>query len=84
MYVPKLIFIAIEKTALDFPDKHQEFRNVLKANVQQRCLNKKVTLVQNERQFKRACEQIMQLNCSLNVLQKDAARLRRTMTGHFR
>ena len=62
------------------------FRNffIMKAKVQQRCLNKKATLVEYERRFKRACEQIMQLYCSLNAPQKDATRLKRTMTGHFR
>ena len=34
------------------------------------CLNKKSTLVDNERRFKRACEQIVQLNYSLDALQQ--------------
>ena len=42
----------------------------MKAKVQQRCLNRKSTLVDNERRFKRACEQIVQLNYSLDVLQQ--------------
>ena len=42
----------------------------MKAKVQQRCLNKKATLVENERRFKRACEQIVQLNYSLDALQQ--------------
>jgi mitochondrial fission protein ELM1 len=42
----------------------------MKAKVQQRCLDKKSTLVDNERRFKRACEQIVQLNYSLDALQQ--------------
>ena len=42
----------------------------MKAKVQQRCLNKTSTLVDNERRFKRACEQIVQLNYSLDALQQ--------------
>ena len=42
----------------------------MKAKVQQRCLNKKSTLVDNEKRFKRACEQIVQLNYSLDALQQ--------------
>jgi hypothetical protein len=38
--------------------------------IQQRCLNKKSTLVDNEKRFKRACEQIVQLNYSLDALQQ--------------
>jgi hypothetical protein len=36
----------------------------------QRCPNKKSTLVDNERRFKRACVQIVQLNYSLDALQQ--------------
>ena len=42
----------------------------MKAKVQQRCLNKKSTLVDNEKRFKRACAQIVQLNYSLDALQQ--------------
>jgi mitochondrial fission protein ELM1 len=42
----------------------------MKAKEQQRCLDKKSTLVDNERRFKRACEQIVQLNYSLHALQQ--------------
>jgi hypothetical protein len=42
----------------------------MKAKVQQRCINKKSTLVDNEKRFKRACEQIVQLNYSLDALQQ--------------
>ena len=42
----------------------------MKAKVQQRCLNKKSTLVENERRFKRACVHIVQLNYSLDALQQ--------------
>ena len=42
----------------------------MKAKVQQRCLNKKSTLVDNERRFERACEQIVQLHYSLEALQQ--------------
>jgi hypothetical protein len=42
----------------------------MKDKVQQRCLNKKSTLVDNEKRFKRACEQIVQLNYSLDALQQ--------------
>ena len=42
----------------------------MKAKVQQRCLNKNSTLVDNERRFKRACEQIVQLHYSLEALQQ--------------
>jgi hypothetical protein len=43
---------------------------IMKAKVQQRCLNKTSTLVENEKRFKRACEQIVQLNYSLDALQQ--------------
>jgi hypothetical protein len=42
----------------------------MKVKVQKRCLNKKSTLVENEKRFKRACEQIVQLNYSLDALQQ--------------
>jgi hypothetical protein len=42
----------------------------MKVKVQQRCLNKKSTLVDNERRFERACEQIVQLYYSLEALQQ--------------
>jgi hypothetical protein len=42
----------------------------MKAKVQQRCLNKKFALVDNEKRFKRECEQIVQLNYSLAALQQ--------------
>lgn len=42
----------------------------MKAKVQQRSRSKSSTLVDNERRFKRACEQIVQLNYSLDALQQ--------------
>lgn len=42
----------------------------MKAKVQQRSLDKKSKLVESERRFKRACEQIVQLNYSLDALQQ--------------
>ena len=42
----------------------------MKAKIQKRSLNKKATLVESERRFKRACEQIVQLNYSLDALQQ--------------
>lgn len=42
----------------------------MKAKVQQRSRSKNSTLVDSERRFKRACEQIVQLNYSLDALQQ--------------
>lgn len=42
----------------------------MKAKVQQRYINKRSTLVDSEKRFKRACEQIVQLNYSLDALQQ--------------
>lgn len=42
----------------------------MKARVQKKSFNKKSSLVESERRFKRACEQIVQLNYSLDALQQ--------------
>lgn len=42
----------------------------MKAKVQQRNRGKSSTLVDSEQRFKRACEQIVQLNYSLDALQQ--------------
>lgn len=42
----------------------------MKAKMQKRSVSKKSTLVESERRFKRACEQIVQLNYSLDALQQ--------------
>lgn len=42
----------------------------MKVKIQKRCLDKRSTLAENERRFKRACEQIVQLNYSLDSLQQ--------------
>ena len=42
----------------------------MKARVQKKTFNKKSNLVESERRFKKACEQIVQLNYSLDALQQ--------------
>lgn len=42
----------------------------MKARVQKKTFNKKSSLVESERRFKKACEQIVQLNYSLDALQQ--------------
>lgn len=42
----------------------------MKARVQKKSFNKKSSLVESERRFKRACEQIVKLNYSLDALQQ--------------
>ena len=42
----------------------------MKAQLPKRSQNKRTSLVENERRFKRACEQIVQLNYSLDALQQ--------------
>ena len=42
----------------------------MKTKVQKRNLDKKSSLVDSERRFKRACEQIVQLNYSIDALQQ--------------
>lgn len=42
----------------------------MKAKVQQRNFDQRSKLVESERRFKRACEQIVQLNYSLDALQQ--------------
>ena len=44
--------------------------SIMKAKVQIRTVNKRGGLVESERRFKRACEQIVQLNYSLDSLQQ--------------
>ena len=56
----------------------------MKAKVQQRCLNKKSTLVDNERRFKRACEQIVQLHYSLEALQQRYNKAKKDKNKSFR
>ena len=56
----------------------------MKVKVQQKRLNKKATLVENERRFKKACEQIVQLNYSLDALQQRYNRAKKDNHRSFR
>lgn len=56
----------------------------MKAKVQMRNLNKRSKLVESERRFKRACEQIVQLNYSLDALQKRYNRAKTDNNKSFR
>jgi uncharacterized glyoxalase superfamily protein PhnB len=56
----------------------------MKVKVQQRCLNKKSTLVDNERRFERACEQIVQLHYSLEALQQRYNKAKKDKNKSFR
>ncbi|CAG2240499.1 unnamed protein product [Mytilus edulis] len=57
---------------------------IMKAKVQMRNLNKRTKLVESERRFKRACEQIVQLNYSLDALQKRYNRAKTDNNKSFR
>lgn len=56
----------------------------MKAKVQQRNRSKSSTLVDNERRFKRACEQIVQLNYSLDALQQRYSKAKKDNHKSFR
>ena len=56
----------------------------MKAKVQQRSLDKRFKLVENERRFKKACEQIVQLNYSLDALQLRYNRAKKDNNRSFR
>jgi hypothetical protein len=70
--------VALKRTVLEALRIFSVYSYIMKAKVQQRCLNKKSTLVDNERRSKRACEQIVQLHYSLEATTKQ----RKIRTSH--
>lgn len=56
----------------------------MKTKVQQKNLTKRSTLVESERRFKRACEQIVQLNYSLDALQNRYNKAKKDNNRSFR
>ena len=56
----------------------------MKAKVQQRSRSHSSALVDNERRFKRACEQIVQLNYSLDALQQRYTKAKKDNNRSFR
>ena len=56
----------------------------MKAKVQQKSQDKRSKLVESERRFKRACEQIVQLNYSLDALQQRYNRAKKDNHRSFR
>jgi len=56
----------------------------MKAKVQEKSQDKRSKLVESERRFKRACEQIVQLNYSLDALQQRYNRAKKDNHRSFR